>query len=85
MTQQGLRQASARTIASSALDYNGDLRALFAAEATIPAGSSYNEAFILWLQARLSSAQTDLPGLMAAFAAQQGAYNWSSIGTIAGA
>ena len=80
-TQQGLRQASARAIAGTALTYNGDMRAMFEAEATIPAGATYNGAMILWLQARLSSSDTNLPGLMAAFAAAEGAHGWSSLGS----
>jgi hypothetical protein len=77
---QADRQASARTIASSATTHDGDMRAMFEAEATIPAGSTYNEAFILWLQERTGSASTNINSLMAAFAEELGAYNWSSVG-----
>jgi hypothetical protein len=47
----------------------------------VPAGTSWNGAFILWLQARLSSSDTNLNGLMAAFAAQEDADSWSSLGS----
>ena len=81
MSQQGLRQASFRAIGSTTLDYNGDARAAFEAEATIPAGTDFNGAFILWLQTRLSSVDTSLPNLMQAFAVAEGATNWSSVGS----
>jgi hypothetical protein len=37
--------------------------AAFEAEATIPTGATFNEAFILWLQERLDSSDDCLPGL----------------------
>jgi hypothetical protein len=77
---QSARQASARTIASSATTHNGDMRAMFEAEATIPAGMTYNGASIKWLQERLSSSADNLPGLMQAFAEAEGAHNWASVG-----
>ena len=80
-TNQGLRQASFRTIGGTTGTYNEDARAAFETEATVPAGATFNEAFILWLQARLSSADTSLPGLMAAFAADLGLDNWNSVGS----
>jgi hypothetical protein len=80
---QGDRQASFRTIAGDTTHtYNGDARAAFEAEATVPAGATYNGAFILWLQARLTSSETSLPGLMTQFARDEGAYNWSSLGAV---
>ena len=82
---QGDRQASARTIASTTETYNGDMMAMMAAEilaadpeAVVP--DTYNGLKIAWLQLRLTSEDTSLPGLMAAFAEQQSAYNWSSVG-----
>jgi hypothetical protein len=80
MTQQGRRQASARAIASSATSYDGDLRAMFEAEAVIPAGATFNSALLIWLQTRLGSSDTNLPGLMAEFAEAEIATNWSSVG-----
>lgn len=80
-TQQGARQAAARTIASTTETYNGDMRAMFAAEATLAAGQTYNGALISWLQERLGSSDNNLPGLMQAFAEAESAHNWSSLGT----
>jgi hypothetical protein len=80
-TQQGDRQASFRTIGSGTSDYNGDALAAFAAEATIPAGATFNGALIAWLQERLGSSDDNLPNLMAAFAAEQGAGSWGSVGS----
>jgi hypothetical protein len=51
---------------------------LEAAELTVP--TTFNGRMIAWLQLRLTSEDTSLPGLMAAFAEQQGATNWSSLG-----
>lgn len=81
MSQQGLRQSSFRAIGGTTGSLNEDMLAAFAAEAVIPAGASFNGAFILWLQARLSSADDSLPGLMQAFAEANGAHNWSSLGS----
>lgn len=81
MSQQGLRHASFRAIASTELTYDGDARAAFEAEATIHATATYNEAFILWLQDRLSSSTADLPGLMQEFADAEGATNWGAVGS----
>jgi hypothetical protein len=82
MSQQGLRQASFRAIhGGDGLTYNGDAYAAFEAEATIPAGTPFNGAFILWLQARLTSSDTNLQGLMQEFAEGEGAHNWSSLGS----
>ena len=78
-SNQGLRQASFRAIGSTAGTFNEDARAAFEAEATIPAGSAFNEAMALWLQARLSSVDTSLPGLMAAFAADLGVDSWGAV------
>ena len=78
---QGDRQASFRAIGGTTGSLNEDMYAAFQAEATIPAGTSFNGAFILWLQVRLSSSETDLPGLMQAFAEANNAFNWSSMGS----
>lgn len=81
-TQQGTRQASARTIATSTEHFEGDLRALFEAEATIPAGSTYNGAFLVWLNDRNGVSDTNINDAKQRFAAGASAYNWSSLGTI---
>ena len=84
MSQQGLRQASFRAIhAGTGRDYNGDAMAamrveLEAAEVAVPA--DLNGRTIAWLQLRLESTDQNLPGLMAAFAAANGADKWSSLG-----
>ena len=83
-TQQGVRQQSARDAASTTETYNGDLRALFESAATVPAGSTYNEAFILWLQSVTGSSETNVNDLAAIYASQQSdTYNWSSLGSLA--
>jgi hypothetical protein len=80
--QQSARQASFRAIhGGTRRDYNGDARAAFEAEATIPARAIFNDAFIIWLRTRLSSSDESLPGLMQAFAEANGAYSWSSLGS----
>lgn len=80
-TQQGLRHASARAIAGTADTYDGDLFAMFEAEATVPPGSTFNEAFLLWLNERNTAADTNIADAMQRFATSQSAYNWSSLGT----
>ena len=82
MTAQGDRQASFRTIHGGAGGtYNEDARAAFEIEAVVPAGATFNGAMVKWLQARLSSADDNLANLQQGFAAQQGAVNWSSLGS----
>lgn len=79
-TQQGLRQTSFRAIGGTASTYNEDARAAFEAEATVPATATWNEAFMLWLQSRLSTSHDNLLDLMQEFATANGAFNWSSLG-----
>ena len=55
-------------------------RAAFEAEATVPAGASYNGAFIAWLQNRLSSSKTSINGLLAEWAAAESVDRYNSIG-----
>ena len=85
MTQQGLRQQSARDISltPTANNYNGDVRLMFEAEITIPAGATFNEAQLIWINSRLSSTYTNLTEAMQAFAESQGFDNWSAMGTFA--
>jgi hypothetical protein len=84
-TQQGKRQASAREISltPTANNYNGDVRLMFEAEITIPAGATFNEAQLLWINSRLSASYTNLTEAMQAFAESQGFDDWSSMGTFA--
>ena len=78
---QGLRHASARTIAGGTGSYNDDFRRLFETEATVPAGTSWNGAFLLWLNTRLSASHTNLIDAQNAFAASLGVASWDEVGT----
>src|SRR5882672_7716492 len=84
MTQQGDRQATVRTATGTALPFTGDWHALFT-QATIPAGP-FTGRLLAWINAQLSTSYTNVNVAMQAFAAAQGAYNWSSMGafTISG-
>lgn len=82
-TLQESRQTSARAISSTSETFNGDLYALFETEATIPAGSTFNEAMLIWINTRLGTSHTNLVDAQAAFAADQGVDKWDSIGTFA--
>lgn len=79
MSQQGARQASVRAVTGTTLDYNGDWSALFDLYA-IPQGD-WNGRMLAWINAALAKSYTNLPDAMQAFAQDQGAYNWSSLGT----
>lgn len=85
MSQQSLRHASFRAISGTTGMYEEDARAAFEVEATIPTNATFNEAFILWLQARLSSTKTNLSELMHDFAVSQGFDNWNSLGEFSAA
>jgi hypothetical protein len=66
---QALRQASFRAIhGGPGSDFNSDAMRAFATEAVNPAGTTFNGAFIIWLQTRLGSSETNLADLMNAFA-----------------
>ena len=83
MTQQGLRQASAKTQSAFATEtnYNEDLLRLFDADG-IPAGT-LNERQLRWINARLTASYTNLTEAMQAYAESKGATNWSGLGTLA--
>jgi hypothetical protein len=58
--------------------------AAMAAELTaheIPVPASFNGRKLAWLQLRLTSVNPSLAGLMAEFAAAEGATNWSGVGS----
>lgn len=74
--QEG-RQQSARAISGTALDYNSDFLAMFAAEGFTV--GTFNERFLLWLNNRLGVTHTSLPAAMQAFAVAHGALNWSGL------
>lgn len=79
MTQQGLRQQSVRDITGTAYDYNGDWHALFDVYG-IPTGE-FNGRLLAWINSVMGESFTELNGAMQAFAEDQGAANWSSLGT----
>lgn len=82
MTQQGLRQASARDLSGFATEtnYNEDFLRLFDAQ-SIPAGT-FNERQLMWINARMAASYTNLNDAMQAYATSQGAHNWSSMGAL---
>lgn len=82
MTQQGLRQASARNLSGFATgsNYNEDLLRLFDAQ-SVPAGT-FNERQLRWINARMGASFTNLDEAMQAYATGQGVYNWSSLGAL---
>ncbi len=82
MTQQGARQASARSQSgfATATNYNEDLMRLFDADG-IPAGT-FNERQLRWINYRLAASHTNVNNAMQAFATASGAYNWSSLGSL---
>lgn len=80
-TAQEGRQIAVRALTGTALDYNGDWMALFD-QATIPQLGGFNGRLLAWINVKLTSAFTELNGAMAAYAASQGAVNWSSMSTV---
>lgn len=79
MSQQGQRQASIRAVTGTSETYEGDWHALFDL-AGIPAGH-FNERLLAWINLKLTAAYTEINGAMAALAAANGAFNFSSLGT----
>jgi hypothetical protein len=82
MTQQGLRQASARNLSGFATgtNYNEDFLRLFDAQGV--AAGTFNERQLRWINARMGASFTNLDEAMQAYATGQGVYNWSSLGTL---
>lgn len=82
--QQGLRQASARTLSGWATEtnYNEDFQRLFDAEGI--AAGTFNERFLRWLNYRNARSDTVLTDAMARYAAAVGASSWSAVGTFGG-
>ena len=82
MTQQGLRQASARALSGFATEtnYNEDFLRLFDAS-DVPAGT-FNERQLRWINDRMGGGYTNLNDAMQAYATGQGFYNWSSMGVL---
>lgn len=79
MSQQGLRQASVRAVTGTTLTHDGDWHALWD-QGGIAEGT-FNGRMLLWLNDRLSAGHDNLNDAMAAFAAEEGATNFSSVGT----
>lgn len=79
MSNQSLRQASARAVSGTASTYEGDFLALFA-DAEIEE-TTYNGALLSWINLKLGESYTNLPGAMAALAASESAGSWNSLGT----
>ena len=84
MSNQGLRQKSARTIYGGSADvpYNEDFMRMFTAEG-VPTAGAFDGRFLQWLNIRLARTYTNLPEAMTAFAVSQGVANWDSVGTFA--
>lgn len=78
-TNDGLRQASVRAATGTALDYNGDWRALFDQAGIAP--GPFNGRMLAWINAQLGTGHPEINGALDAFAISQGAPNWSSLGT----
>lgn len=82
--RQALRQASYRAIGGTVSTYSGDAMAAMAAEleaAEIAVPATFNGRQIAWLQLRTGSSSNNINMLMQQFAEDNGAYNWSSMGT----
>lgn len=79
MSQQGDRQASVRAVTGTSGTYEGDWHALFDAN-SLPVGT-FDERLLRYINAKLTKSYTNLPEAMQAFAAANGAANWSSLGT----
>lgn len=79
MTQQGDRQASVRAVTGTALHYEGDWLALFDQQGI--AAGEYDGRFLAWTNATLGTSYGNLPQAQQALAVQNGAFNYSSLGT----
>jgi hypothetical protein len=79
MSNQSLKQASIRAVTGTTGTYEEDWGALFDLAAI--AGGTFNERLLAYINYKLSSSYNNLPSAMQAFAADNGAYNWDSLGT----
>ena len=79
-TNQELRQISVEAVTGTKWDYNSDWSALFDL-AGIAKNLAWNERFLIWINLKLSSSYTNLPGAMAALAASVSAPSWNELGT----
>lgn len=78
MSQQSRRHQAVRDVTGSAWTYEGDWLALFDLH-VVPAGD-FSGRMLAWINATLGTDYPDLPGAQQAFAEDQGATNWSSLG-----
>lgn len=76
-TNQGGRQSSYRSIGGSSGTYNEDAYVTHVAEGAT--GDEWAGNFIEWLQARTGSSSTEVNGLKALFAQQQGFPSWNEM------
>lgn len=79
MSNQGLKQASIRAVTSTTGTYEEDWHALF--DLAGIASGVFNGRLLGYINHKLSSSYDNLPSAMHAFAADNGAYNWDSLGT----
>jgi hypothetical protein len=78
-TNQEARQASVRGVTSTTGTYDEDWVALFTARSA-PAGT-YNERLLNYINTLLTTSHTNINDAKQALAADQGAGNFSSMGT----
>ena len=83
-TNQELRQISVEAVTGTKWDYNSDWSALFDL-AGIPTNLDWNGRLLAWINLKLSSSYTNLPGAMAALAANFSAPSWDELGTFSAA
>jgi hypothetical protein len=80
MSTQGDRQALVRAATGTALNYEGDWHTLFDQRAIAP--GNFNGRFITWVNNSLSTSYTNINDAMAAYAANEGTFNWTSLSTL---
>lgn len=76
---QSAQQASVRGVTSTTDTDNADWLALFTARSA--SGATFNERLLSYINGKLTTSYTSLPTAMQAFAVNQGAANWNSMGT----
>lgn len=79
MTQQGDRQASLRTITGKAFTYEGDWHALW--DFVSVAAGTFDERMTAYVNLKLGTSYANVNDAMQALATNQGAFNFSSMGT----
>jgi hypothetical protein len=76
---QGLRQASARGVSSTASNYDQDWLAMMAVHGVTT--GTYNERLLAWINSRLAANYTNLPAAQQAYAVAKSANKWTDMGT----